>query len=309
MKRISTMLIILSCLLFVACSNSKIGGADGPTNIFVKGSFGEEYERRPVRMFNVDGDLYYDTGILGDLTPRCGTMDGDIKKTVKENEIPLKDGEANFEAEGYQHATSITKEVSVDGKWVIFKKYKNLPEKLSDYKYCFYIKGHLNNADIDSEFVVLTDNINVTFHDVVSPMLSSVKANEKNGNISYETIVSGDKWGLSLYADDVTKTGITIEFEQFGGNPRGELQTGAAYKLETATRDKWQAVKAKIDNPVWNSMAYGIRKNDITELKVNWEFLYGELPSGFYRLSKTVMDFKTAGSYDEKTYFVHFEIK
>ncbi len=309
MKRILTISLLVCCLLLAACSNSKIGGTDGPTNIFVKGSFGEEHEKRPIRMFNVDGDLYYDTGILGDLTPRCGTMDGDIKKTVKENEIPLKTGEANFEADGYQHATSITKEVSVDGKWVIFKKYKNLPPKLGDYKYCFYIKGHLNNADIDSEFVVLTDNINITFHDVVAPMLSSVKANEKNGNISYETIVSGDKWGLSLYADDVTKTGITIKFEQFGGNPAGELQTGAAYKIETVARDKWQAVKAKIDNPVWNSMAYGIRKNNVTELKVNWEFLYGELPPGFYRLSKTVMDFKVAGSYDEETYFVHFEIK
>ena len=50
----------------------------------------------------------------------------DIAKIIKkfnENEIPLKGGEANFAADGYQHATSITKEVNVDGQWRIFKKY------------------------------------------------------------------------------------------------------------------------------------------------------------------------------------------
>lgn len=105
--------------------------------------------------------LYYDSGLVSDMTPRCGTMDGNLKKGVKENEIPQKSGEANFDADGYQKATSITKELNIDGEWVIFKKYENQPENLEDYKYCFYIKGHLNNAAIDSETSEQISNIYV----------------------------------------------------------------------------------------------------------------------------------------------------
>ena len=126
MKRIISLSLIMCSLLLTACNDASIGvigGADGPTAIFVgenngtvKGQFGEQLEKKPVRMFNVDGDLYYDSGLVSENTPRCGTMDGNLKKTVAENEIPLKAGEANFDVEGYQHATSITKEVDIDGE-------------------------------------------------------------------------------------------------------------------------------------------------------------------------------------------------
>ncbi len=121
MKRITIVTLILCCLLLTACNHASIGatgGADevaatvvGENNGTVKGQFGEQYEKKPVRMFNVDGDLYYDSGLISENTPRCGTPDGELKKTVTENEIPLKSGEANFEVDGYQNATSITKGV------------------------------------------------------------------------------------------------------------------------------------------------------------------------------------------------------
>ncbi len=321
MKKIAIVTLTACCLLLAACNRtsiSVIGGADGPTAILIGenngtavGQFGEQYEKKSIRMFNVDGALYYDTGLVSDMTPRCGTLDGDLTKSAAAGEIPKNNGEANFEAEGYQSATSITKEVPLDGEWVIFKKFKpELGSRIGKLKYGFYIKGRLNNAATDSELVVLTDNKDITFSAVFEPLLSAQRsAGKDNGIIVFDSIVSGDKWGLSLYADAVTKTGATITFEQFGGNPTGDLQTGAWYKLETTVNDEWQEVEAKVDNAVWNSIAYGIRKNDITELEVNWEFLYGELSPGYYRLSKKVMDFREAGEYDEEVYQVHFTIE
>lgn len=320
MKRIIALILIICCLLFTACNDTSIGvigGADGPTAIFVskkgetvKGQFGEQYEKKPIRMFNANGELYYDSGLISDLTPRCGTLDGSLKKGAAEGEIPQRSGEANFDIDGYQSATSITKEVNINGQWVIFRKYENKPENLEDYKYCFYIKGHLNNAATDDELVVLTDNKDITFSDIYEPLLSSQHdAGKDNGLVAFDYIVSGDKWGLSLYADDVTKTGMTIKFKQFGGSHAGELQTGEWYKLEKTVNDEWQGVEAKVDNAVWHSIAYMIKKNDITELEVNWEFLYGELSPGFYRLSKEVMDFKEAGDYDKEIYQVYFTIE
>jgi len=108
MKRILLPILLLCCLLLASCKDDAtigiIGGADGPTAILVSDgkdnnvrmTFGEQYEKTTIRMFNVDGELYYDSGLVSDMTPRCGTFDGNLKKGVGENEIPHKSGEANF---------------------------------------------------------------------------------------------------------------------------------------------------------------------------------------------------------------------
>jgi len=184
-----------------------------------------------------------------------------------------------------------------------------LPEDIDELKYCYYIKGHLNNAAIDSEIVVLTDSKDITFNDVYEPLLSS-QAPIGTGHLISHNMISGDKWGLNLYAEDVTPTGLTLKIEQFGGNPSGELQTGADYFLETTVNDEWQAVETINGQPLsWNALAYMIKKNDITEMNLDWQYAYGELKPGFYRLTKEFMDFRGTGDYDKETYLVHFTIE
>lgn len=313
MKRITVLIMLMCCLLITACKNTNdaiIGGADEPTDIYVKGQFGEQYEKKPIKMINVDGVLYYDSGLVSENTPRCGTMDRLLKKTVEENEIPQNSGEANFDAKGCQSATNLTKEVNIGGEWVIFKKYDTYGRTFDDLKYCHYIKGHLNNAAHESELVVLSTDENVTFNDVYEPLLSSqYLPDSSKGHISYN-FINSDKWGIMLYADKVTKKGLTLRIEQFGGNPTGELSTGEWFKLEKTVNDEWQEVAT---NPLidyaWHAIAYKINKNDITKLDVEWEWLYGELTPGFYRLSKEIMDFRATGDFDKEIYQVHFTIE
>ena len=320
MKRIITLTLIMCSLLLTACNDASIGvigGADGPTAIIVgentgkvKGQFGEQLEKKAIRMFNVDGDLYYDSGLVSEMTPRCGTMDGSLKKAVKENEIPLKSGEANFDVDGYQHATSITKEVNIDGEWVIFKKYDPYGKSLDGLKYCYYIKGHLNSAAVDSEMIVLSDYANVTFNDIHDTLLSSQYPSETAQGATHFNYINSDKWGITLHAEDVTPKGITLKIEQFGGNPTGELQTGAPYSLETTVNDEWQPVETITGEPLtWNALAYMVKMNDITEMNINWEYAYGELNPGYYRLCKEFMDYRAPGDYDKETYEVYFTIE
>lgn len=261
-------------------------------------------------MFNVDGDLYYDSGLVSENTPRCGTMDGELKKTVAENEIPKKSGEANFEVEGYQHATNITKEVNIEGEWIIFRKYETYDAVLDGMKYCHYIKGHLNNAAVDSELIVLSTDANVTFNDIYEPLLSSKQPANADKGVTHFNYISADKWGITLYADDVTPKGMTLKIEQFGGNPTGTLEYGADYILETTVNDEWQPVETITGEPlVWNALGYSVKMNDVSEININWEYGYGELKPGYYRLKKDFMDFRAPGDFDEKTYMVHFTIE
>lgn len=318
MKKIIALIFVGVCLFAVSCnktdSQTKSDGEKSVISSFESGNsmqLGEQYEKRPIRMFNFNGDLYYDTGLEASVVSRCGTMDGNLNMTVKENEIPLNSGESNFNSNGFQNATSISKEVNINGEWVIFKKYDYLPEDLADYKYCFYIKGHLNNAEVDSEIVVLTDNVDVTFNDVFAPMLSYVDPQGNNDSkICHTAVISGDKWGITLYGGNITPNGLALGIEQFGEQTGNKYQTGTWFKLEKAVNDEWTPVET---NPLidfaWEDIAYSIKQNDITKLNVEWKWLYGELSSGYYRLTKEIECFKSDGSYDKDLYDVYFNVE
>ncbi len=310
-KRIAAAMLACCLILLSACAERQKEPSDESFDevIRAKAQLGEQYEKQPVRMLNVGGELYYDSGLVSDITPRCGTLDGELEKTVGENEIPQKSGEANFEADGYQNATGITKEVNINGEWVIFKKYNTYGKSLEGLKYCHYIKGRLNNAAADSEIIVLSEKKEITFNDVYSPLLSSRYPMDASEGYILHNRKGNDKWGITLSGDNITRTGMTLTVEQFGGNPAGELQIGEWFKIEKRDNDKWK--EAEI-NPLidyaWHTIAYGIRDNDITELSVDWEWLYGKLSPGFYRISKEIMDFRGTGNYDKEIYQFYFTI-
>ncbi len=118
-------------------------------------------------------------------------------------------------------------------------------------------------------------------------------------------IDSPDDWGITLLVKDVTPTGATIVFSQSGGNPSGELDTGSYYRLEYNNKELAFAVEGDI---AWTSEAYMIPKGGEVEMNVNWEWLYGTLEPGTYRIVKQVMDFRAPGDYDEKEYSAEFTI-
>lgn len=316
MKKMFLLLLSVSCLLFSACSeSSNVGGKNAPTSVYVSDGY-IQLEKRTVRMFMVDGELYYDSGEISKMTPRCGTLDGGLKKRVAENEIPKNDGESNFKIDGdyfgYQSATDITKEIPIDGEWVIFKKYEDTELELDRYKYCFYIKGRLPNAEVDSKLIVLTEDENVDFRSVMKPLFSSgFDPDEERKATTFVFIPSEDKWGIRLKAQEVTNKGLTLACEQFAGNAEGQLQTGAWFSLEVNNNGKWEEVKIKeSENPfAWTMAAYEIDKNTTTTWDIDWQWIYGELEPGYYRIAKKIDDFIETGNYISEIYYADFLIE
>jgi hypothetical protein len=117
-------------------------------------------------------------------------------------------------------------------------------------------------------------------------------------------------WGVTIKATNIEPTGVTLEFHQSGGNPEGDLQTGSYYWLETEADKNWILVDMlpSVHDVGWTAEAYIIPKNDMTDMKVEWAWLYGELPEGKYRIGKEIMDFKGSGSYDISNHYAYFEI-
>ncbi len=122
---------------------------------------------------------------------------------------------------------------------------------------------------------------------------------------------ASDVLGIELSAKEVTPKGLTLVYNQSGGKATGDLQTGSDYELESMVEGQWKKVKT-ISNEegeiVWNAIAYLIEKNGITEMKVDWSYLYGELSPGSYRLKKEIMDFRKAGDFDIYDYYVCFDV-
>lgn len=119
-----------------------------------------------------------------------------------------------------------------------------------------------------------------------------------------------DTWGIKLTTKNTTPTGLTLVFNQSGGNPKGDLQTGSMYWLEVQIDNQWVSVEmlpSEYDIG-WTDEAYIIPTNDSTEWEVNWKWLYGELPNGNYRIGKEIMDFRGTGVYDILNYYAYFEI-
>lgn len=117
-------------------------------------------------------------------------------------------------------------------------------------------------------------------------------------------------WGLELTTTNVSSEGLTLLFNQSGGDPKGDLQTGSYYWLEKHVENEWVPVEilSSAQDVGWTAEAYIINMNDITEWEVNWEWLYGELPIGKYRIGKEVMDFRATGDFNALKYYADFKI-
>ena len=122
-------------------------------------------------------------------------------------------------------------------------------------------------------------------------------------------VVLPDKWGLTLTAKDVTPTGCTVVFTQSGGSPTGELGSSSPFTLERYKNGQWTAVETLLKEFDWTDEGWIINNDTSTEFKHVWNDIYGELPAGKYRISKSVNDWRAPGDYDEKIYYAYFEIK
>lgn len=120
-----------------------------------------------------------------------------------------------------------------------------------------------------------------------------------------------DEWGITLSVKSVTPASLTIVCTQSGGEPTGELHTGSYYSLERRSEEEWIPVEMLPHdlNIAWTAEAWIIPTEDSVEWQVKWDWLYGELPSGTYRIGKEICDFRGTGDYDTHFCYAEFDIQ
>lgn len=171
----------------------------------------------------------------------------------------------------------------------------------------YYVFGDFDGSADDA--TVEYADVESSNQDTTCNTTATTESLEKEDeNWGYVTDEGFPNWGITLSVKDVTESGLTLVCTQSGGELNGELQTGSEYKL-IVLKEAWEDVPTIIEDYGWNCLAYMVFEDDVTEFECDWEWLYGKLPAGTYRLVKGFTEFREAGDYDTFPYWVEFEIK
>lgn len=120
-----------------------------------------------------------------------------------------------------------------------------------------------------------------------------------------------NQWGITLKAENVTSKGMTIVCTHSGGENTAELYTGSYYVIQKSGKSGWMDVEylPQEYELAWTSEAWIINKEDTTQWDVDWEWLYGELSAGKYRIGKEIMNSRGSGDFDTEMVYAEFIIK
>ncbi|WP_407272462.1 immunoglobulin-like domain-containing protein [Radiobacillus sp. PE A8.2] len=105
--------------------------------------------------------------------------------------------------------------------------------------------------------------------------------------------------GVTMIVKDgkVSTTGLTVTFENKADK---ECIYGEYFMLEKKIEGSWYQVPVTLDgNYGFNDIGYELNASDVSEWTADWEWLYGSLDTGEYRIVKDVLDFRKAGDYDK----------
>lgn len=114
--------------------------------------------------------------------------------------------------------------------------------------------------------------------------------------------------GVSMDIEEgtVTPVGLTVIFNNITDK---EYIFGQHYLLETKIDGDWYELPTIIDNYGFEDIAFILSPDDQAEWSTDWEWLYGSLEPGEYRIIKDIIDFRDTGDFDELYMAAEFTIK
>ena len=135
-----------------------------------------------------------------------------------------------------------------------------------------------------------------------------------NGNLTetknwkyteYDTVNNFDGVSMNIKEGSVSPTEATVIFEN-NSNNQGVFSDD--FLLEKEIEGDWYQVPIIIDEYGFNDIGYELPPSEIEEFTIDWDWLYGSLDSGEYRIVKKLLDFRDTGDYDEYYLAAQFTI-
>lgn len=114
--------------------------------------------------------------------------------------------------------------------------------------------------------------------------------------------------GVPMEVTECSNTSVTIKITN---DTDKDIECGSDFclKMQDEETGEWRELDEVIDNAAFTSEAYMIEKDSPYEKAINFEWIYGKLEPGRYRIVKTIMDFRGTGDYTDYTYMAEFSIE
>ncbi len=121
---------------------------------------------------------------------------------------------------------------------------------------------------------------------------------------AYETVNNFDGVTMTVKEGTVSSASLKVVFEN---NSSSQCTYGEYFCLEKKINGSWYQVPVVIDGDyAFNLIAYEVAGE--REWTIDWEWLYGSLDTGEYRIVKDVLDFRDVGDYDKYYLAAEFTI-
>lgn len=134
---------------------------------------------------------------------------------------------------------------------------------------------------------------------------------QQSGAIGVDDEDSGiPEIALTVFPKEISAQGCTLVFTQYDREAATELSFGEDFRIEEQKDGKWQEAETVVQGEYgFDAVAHSIRLEDTTEYVYDWEWLYGTLEPGEYRIAVNVNDLRAAGDYDSYTLYAHFILR
>ena len=122
--------------------------------------------------------------------------------------------------------------------------------------------------------------------------------------------VKAEDWGVTMRLEKEKPTGVELILDRSGSDKTDEIMCGSDYVLEQKVDGEWKAVPQKDPDMMvaWTAEAYTIPAGGEHRFTYDWDWLYGSLPAGEYRVGKNIMLFRGTGDYDNQMLYAEFAV-
>lgn len=111
--------------------------------------------------------------------------------------------------------------------------------------------------------------------------------------------------GAELHFEKYSETQGDLEFVNQSDK---DLQYGEWFDIQRRVNGEWYSLSYIIDGVAFHQVAYRLPKGETSVNNVNWNWMYGELPAGEYRIVTDVIDYRAPGDFDKYYLAEEFEI-
>ncbi len=113
--------------------------------------------------------------------------------------------------------------------------------------------------------------------------------------------------GVTMEIVEYSDTSVTVRITN---DTDKDIQCGSDFCLEMQDEKtgEWREPDEVIDNAAFTMEAYMIQKDSPYEAVIDFEWLYGKLEPGRYRIVKTITDFRGTGDYTNYAIMAEFSI-